>query len=261
MNTAESICKISGKTAQENSGNLRMNNSNRGKQMTNSTSHKELKYRKNTKKNLKFNSNANQLPPRGTNFNGKAIIIQTEKNIPSPNRRSSADTKNPFPLNDMTRLLEDEKAREERMLKRLELLKEHAKLIVTKHLNGNNDNNNCSKEFIERLSQCKDEISSFKTTMDSVLKVTNETHSEIKRTQDLVNSIDNSPMRIETPQRRIEDSSISKLIYEQCEIKSDQDDSVDLTENDIGIFLYSVEYELTNDICIEKDRLVNLKYH
>ena len=115
------------------------------------------------------------------------------------------------PLTDVGKILEETKEREDRIQKRLELLREQAMMAVAKCKNDDApDEAEENKDLVNKLAQYESEINVVRSTMDNILHVTKETHSEIQRTKDLVVNIQN-----DTSQGRLGGSFQSKFVEEE----------------------------------------------
>jgi len=113
------------------------------------------------------------------------------RNLPprDPNFKRSSDLRANSPAEQINKLLEEGKVREEWLKKRLEVLKEHAKLAVSKCQTKNTEE---GSDIADKLLQYNNEINNVKRKMDNILQVTKETQSEVQKTKDLVANIDTS---------------------------------------------------------------------
>lgn len=99
------------------------------------------------------------------------------------------------PNAEVQRIVEEQKERDERIQKRLSMLKEQAKLAVEKCQDEASDGEE-KKDVVEKLAKCENEICSFKNTIDSILNVTKETHNEMQKTKDIVANIQSDTSRL-----------------------------------------------------------------
>jgi len=151
----------------------------------------------------------------------KSAIVLAKPNEESVLMRSlSAKLALPSTLDDVTKLLEESKEREERMKKRLEQFRESAKLAVTQH-NANRRTSNGGQEIVNHLAQYKKEITNFKTSMDNILQVTKETHNEVQKTKDLVAIIDGSQGKLggSFQSKFVEDEDV-EIFKEKSEVEN-----------------------------------------
>jgi hypothetical protein len=113
------------------------------------------------------------------------------RNLPprDPNFKRSSDLRANSPAEQINKLLEEGKVREEWLKKRLEVLKERAKLAVSKCQTKTNEE---GSDIASKLLQYNTEINNVRHEVDSILQVTKETQSEVQKTKDLVANIDSS---------------------------------------------------------------------
>ena len=161
---------------------------------------------------------------------------KTVKRKITPVRRASAHTDNELNgFTDVNKIIEEGKVREEGLKKRLELLREYAKLaVVRKQSEGNNAEEN--KDLINKLDEYNNEIHNFKNTIENVAHITKETHSEIRKTKDLIANIDTSQSRFggsfQSKFVEDEDADLFRNIPEKVEVEQ-QSRAVEGNEEDI----------------------------
>lgn len=175
---------------------------------------------KSTQRNYaKIDVRAKKLPQINSKCKREYTIVKppTEETLPV-----QRDSENALPANDIARLLQDAKAREGRIKKRLEVLHEHAKLAIAKTMSGTlEEKKDENKALLDKLNQYQNEICSFKTSMNDVLQVTSEMHNEIKETKDLVANIDNSQVKSSSSLRTkfVEDDDVN--LFKPIQLKSE----------------------------------------
>eukprot|EP00826_Nyctotherus_ovalis_P050029 TRINITY_DN6091_c0_g1_i4.p1 TRINITY_DN6091_c0_g1~~TRINITY_DN6091_c0_g1_i4.p1 ORF type:complete len:231 (+),score=53.00 TRINITY_DN6091_c0_g1_i4:181-873(+) len=146
---------------------------------TNST---QLKDRKVLKANAKQRLSSNQTVLT------KASTTSL-RNLPprDPKLKRLSDIRASSPTEQINKLIEEGKMREELLKKRLEMLKEHAKLAASKYQSKNSDD---GSDIAGKLQEYNNEISTVRTKMDNILQLTKETQNDVQRTKDIVTNID-----------------------------------------------------------------------
>jgi len=226
-----------------------------------------------TGRKLKKQPKAN-LPPRDTKNKkaaGIATITEADEVRIAPFERHNSANLESTSLVAMNRILEESKEREERITKRLELLRERAKLAVDKcNTDDGQEEDEENKDLVDKLAQYENEMNSVKNTMDNILHVTKETHSEIQRTKDLVVNIqsDTSQVRLggSFQSKFVEDDDVEmfkgspqKSEFEHTNIKDHSQQSPIITTNDedgLSIFIKKVkilEYVITSEDPIDDE--------
>jgi len=87
---------------------------------------------------------------------------------------------------DIQKVVEETKERENRIRKQLEMLREQALAVVAE---PNEEKQNDKSELREQLNKYQMELTSVKDTMQDILQYTKKTHNEVQRTKDMVSSI------------------------------------------------------------------------
>ena len=95
---------------------------------------------------------------------------------------------------DIDKVIAETKEREQRVLRQVELLREQARLAL-EDCNGDDRDRAKSpvacKALTDKLSNCEQQLSDFKSTMDRLLNVAKETHHDVQKTKDIASSIQN----------------------------------------------------------------------
>ncbi len=149
------------------------------------------------------------------------------------------------PSAEIKRLVEEQKERDERIQQRLSMIKEQAKLAIESSANRDSPAAEENKGIAEKLAKCENEISAFKSTMDSILHVTKETHCEVQRARDIVTSIqgDTSRLGLSFQQSKFIEESDEEMfrsalcspgvrLYEVTTGQHSQQQSMGITAND-----------------------------
>ncbi len=92
-------------------------------------------------------------------------------------------------LDDIRKVVEETKEREERIRKQLALLKEQAQLAVDECKDDEEADEGGRDEIRQQLNKYENQLTSVKDTMENILHFTRQTHNEVQRTKDLVSSI------------------------------------------------------------------------
>lgn len=91
---------------------------------------------------------------------------------------------------EVQKVLEESREREDRIRNQLVALKEHMILAVGAQSTDNHDEDQKDLEN-EKLAECEVKINKVKDTIENILSVTKATHNEVQRTKDIVSSMKN----------------------------------------------------------------------
>eukprot|EP00831_Metopus_contortus_P025805 TRINITY_DN22136_c0_g1_i3.p1 TRINITY_DN22136_c0_g1~~TRINITY_DN22136_c0_g1_i3.p1 ORF type:complete len:298 (-),score=47.60 TRINITY_DN22136_c0_g1_i3:144-986(-) len=116
-------------------------------------------------------------------------------------------------MHEIQRMVEDAKDREERMTRQLQKLKERAATIIQEREHtGNTKKTSNEKELEVKISQTETHLQNLKDTMNTVFRMTKQTHDDVQRTKDLVANIQS-----DTTINRIYGSFHSKFVEDEDE--------------------------------------------
>ena len=144
---------------------------------------------------------------------GKLKDFFPTKKTPSiifSSRKTSVASSSTCYMSEVDKILEDGKTREQRIIKKLELIHKKAKNIANSRFAKKNDEDYNKNELIEELFQNKEEINNFKNIMDDMAKVIHKTNMDIKETNKVVCELCNS-QSYSSLQRKSKDNSSFKL--------------------------------------------------
>ena len=198
------------------------------------------------------------------NSNNECSLLPLEKEVceqVAPNRKNDLESPN-----ELKKIIQEARERDERVQKHLGMLKEQARLVCG--VEAPVSDKPKSNELASSISKCEKHFDNFKDTINNILEMTKQTQNEVQKTKDIVSNIQN-----DTTQNRICGSFHSKFMEdEDGEIFDDRNfaKSVDVdrpgmqsihtplitTNDEDGLSTivrsnFSIEYTITNEDGLE----------